>query len=105
MSHEEGEGDYMSQAWSPEKKKWRYDCGLFRTNGLKAGAVWNVDPLLGNQRRISKYTIDVAKQLVTSALLQKELTCSELKRMTKSVRNMLYFIISDYLSTCTFITD
>jgi hypothetical protein len=25
--------------------------------------------------------------------------------MTKSVRNMLYFIISDYLSTCTFITD
>jgi hypothetical protein len=38
----------MSQAQHLEEKKWQYACRLFRTNSLKEGALWHVDPLLGN---------------------------------------------------------
>jgi hypothetical protein len=37
----------MSQAQPPEKK-WLYACMLFGTNSHKEGAMWHVDPLLGN---------------------------------------------------------
>jgi hypothetical protein len=53
-SHEEGRRDrsQTSQAQPSEKKKLRYSCRLFRTNSLKEGAVWHVDPLLDNDWEI-----------------------------------------------------
>jgi hypothetical protein len=30
------------------EKEWQYACRLFGTNSLKEGAMWHVDPLLGN---------------------------------------------------------
>jgi hypothetical protein len=43
------------------KEEWQYACRLFRRNSLKEGAIWNVDPLLGNDRKISDYTTAFAK--------------------------------------------
>jgi hypothetical protein len=45
-----------------EKKKWRYTCRLFRTNSLKEGAVWHIDPLLGNNCKTNNETAAIARQ-------------------------------------------
>jgi hypothetical protein len=55
-----------SVAQPSEKRKWRYICRLFRTNKLKWGAMWHVDPLLGNAREISNNTTAVARQRSTN---------------------------------------
>jgi hypothetical protein len=49
-----------------ERKKWRYTCRLFRTNCLKEGAVWHVDPLLGSNCEMGDYTAAVARQQPTN---------------------------------------
>jgi hypothetical protein len=49
------------QAQPSEKKRW-YACGPFRMNSLKEGAMWHVDPLLGNDHKISNYTTAVTRQ-------------------------------------------
>jgi hypothetical protein len=58
----EGEVDYRRHKLSPRKKNWRYACRLLVTNSLKEGAMWPVDPLLGNDREISNYTTAVTRQ-------------------------------------------
>jgi hypothetical protein len=52
----------MSQAQPSEKKKCWYACRLFGRNCFKEGAVWHIDPLLGNDHEISNYTLAVTKQ-------------------------------------------
>jgi hypothetical protein len=44
----EGEANQMSRAHPSKKKKLWYACRLYGTNILKEGAMWHVDPLLGN---------------------------------------------------------
>jgi hypothetical protein len=51
----------MSPAQPLEKKKWRYACRLIGTNSLKERAMWHAGPLLGNNRKISKYTTTVTE--------------------------------------------
>jgi hypothetical protein len=50
-----------SKAQLSEKEKWRYACRLFGRYSLKEGAMWPVDPLLGNYRETSKYITAIAK--------------------------------------------
>jgi hypothetical protein len=45
-----------SKGQPSEKEKWRYACKLFGTYSLKEGAMWHVEPLLGNDREISNHT-------------------------------------------------
>jgi hypothetical protein len=52
----------MSQAQPTDKKKWWYACRLFRTNSLKKGAVWRIDPLLGKDLETSNKTTAIAMQ-------------------------------------------
>jgi hypothetical protein len=40
----------QGQAQLSEEKKWRYSCMLLGTSSFKEGAMWHVDPLLGNGR-------------------------------------------------------
>jgi hypothetical protein len=44
-----------------KNKKCRYAFRIFGTYGLKEGAMWRVDPLLRNDREISKYTTAATK--------------------------------------------
>jgi hypothetical protein len=62
-SHGEGgEIKHRHLKHSPrEEKKWLYACRLFGTKSLKEGAMWHVDPLLGIDSRIIKYTKFVVK--------------------------------------------
>jgi hypothetical protein len=39
-----------------EKKNWWYASRLFGMNSLEEGAMWHVDPVLGNNREIRNYT-------------------------------------------------
>jgi hypothetical protein len=50
-----------SKAQPLEKKKLRYPYRLFETDSLMEGAVWHVDPLLGNDHEISNYTTAIFK--------------------------------------------
>jgi hypothetical protein len=43
------------------KKKWQYADRLFGTNSLKEGAMWQVDPLLGNCHERSSYTTPITE--------------------------------------------
>jgi hypothetical protein len=52
----------ISQAQLLEKKEWQYTCRLVRTNSLKKGALWYVDPLLGNNCEISNCTMAITRQ-------------------------------------------
>jgi hypothetical protein len=63
----------MSEAQPMEKKKWRYTCRLFGMNSLKEGAMWDVDPLLSSNHKISSYTtplLDSGKVVITWASKQ-----------------------------------
>jgi hypothetical protein len=51
----------MAKAQPSEKKKWQYTCRLLGVISLKEGAMWHVDPLLGNNHEICNYTTAVAK--------------------------------------------
>jgi hypothetical protein len=57
----EGEANQTSQTQPSEKKKWLYACRPFRTNSHKEGAVWHLDPLLGNNCKISKSTAAITE--------------------------------------------
>jgi hypothetical protein len=45
-----GEADHIRHKHGSQKKKQRYACRSFGTNSFKEGAMWHVDPLLGNDR-------------------------------------------------------
>jgi hypothetical protein len=45
----------------PLEKKWWYACRLLGTISLKEAAMWYVDPLLGNDRKICNYMTAVDK--------------------------------------------
>jgi hypothetical protein len=43
------------------KEEIVYACRLFGMNSFKEGAMWHVHPLLGNDRKISNYTMAVTR--------------------------------------------
>jgi hypothetical protein len=58
----EGENDHRCYKYSPQKRRsGGTPVKLFETNSLKEGAMWHVDPLLGNDHEISDYTTAVAR--------------------------------------------
>jgi hypothetical protein len=44
----------------PTEKKWWYACMLFGTNCLNEGAMWHIDPLLGNDHETNNNTMAAA---------------------------------------------
>lgn len=63
VTEKEGEFHHRRHKHNPwKRKKLRQTCRLLGPNSLKEGAVWNEDPLLGNDRGISNCTRAVANR-------------------------------------------
>jgi hypothetical protein len=60
---EEGEANHRCHKHSPQNRKnGNTPVRLFRTNTLKEGAMWHIDPLRGSDHEICDCTAVVARQ-------------------------------------------
>jgi hypothetical protein len=101
----------MSKAQPLEKKWWWYACTLFETNSFMEGAIWHVDPLLGNNHETNNYTTTVPQtsmfpwQIENTAIMEETfstwcvLRCYKQGQLAVAVRELLGFSYCELLQS------